>query len=425
MAAGPAALGRRLSGASLQKVLEKNAIEIIPGELYFVSAPSPPPLSTEKQLIICTDAELHYEPFHKDFGPLNMAMLYRYCTRLSMLLKARQHEGKPIYHWTSSGARDAAARTNAAYLISAYAVVILGLTPEEAYTPLASLEHTFVGFRDASYNATCAYRLPIIECLNGLVQGMLHGWLDLGSFNMEEYEYYERVENGDLNWVLPGKFIAFAGPHNEHKWDNGYPLLAPEDYFDYFSEGGVTDVIRLNNPLYEKSRFTDAGFVHHDLFFVDGSIPPEPIVEQFLRIAESARGGIAIHCKAGLGRTGTLIALYMMKHYMLTAAECIAWLRVSRPGSVLGPQQFYLQDKQEEMWSEGAKIGVVRKTLSGIADAAAAISDMDLGGAAGAAPGAAGHVPGEYAAPETTAPEGVQQGDYLNAQKSRRQGGGK
>ena len=30
---------------------------------------------------------------------------------------------------------------------------------------------------------------------------------------------------------------------------------------------------------------------------------------------------------AGLGRTGTLIACYMMKHYKFTAAECIAWIR--------------------------------------------------------------------------------------------------
>ncbi len=32
-------------------------------------------------------------------------------------------------------------------------------------------------------------------------------------------------------------------------------------------------------------------------------------------------------CAAGLGRTGTLIACYMMKHYKFTAAECIAWAR--------------------------------------------------------------------------------------------------
>ena len=30
---------------------------------------------------------------------------------------------------------------------------------------------------------------------------------------------------------------------------------------------------------------------------------------------------------AGLGRTGTLIACYIMKHYKFTAAECIAWIR--------------------------------------------------------------------------------------------------
>eukprot|EP00035_Acanthoeca_spectabilis_P035593 m.35411 g.35411 ORF g.35411 m.35411 type:complete len:412 (-) comp7448_c0_seq1:4137-5372(-) len=403
----------RLGEAALQKLIKESAVEYVPGQLYFVSAAVPPPPSNSKRLVISTDSELHYEPFHKDFGPLNMAMLYRYCTRMSMLLKSRQHAGKAIYHWTSSGPRDAAARTNAAYLISAYAVIILGMSPEDAFAPIAPLEYSFVGYRDASYNHACAYKLPIRECLNGLVQGMLHGWLDLSSFSMEEYEYYERVENGDLNWVLPNKFIAFAGPHNEHRWDNGYPHLAPEDYFEYFRRGNVTDIVRLNDVQYDKTRFTDAGFVHHDLFFVDGSIPPQAILEKFMHIAETARGGIAVHCKAGLGRTGTLIACYMMKHYMLTAAECIAWLRVSRPGSVLGPQQYYLQDKQKEMWAEGVKIGTVRKEFAGVADAAAAIGDMDLGAEAGGEPR-------EYDAPETTAPEGVEQGDYLNAQKARR-----
>lgn len=115
--------------------------------------------------------------------------------------------------------------------------------------------------------------------------------------------------------------------------DNGYPLLAPENYFDVFKRTNVTDIVRLNNVLYERSRFVNAGFVHHgvscyccvvvcchtilgwflcclqhasaarlmsrlclvsDLFFVDGSIPPEPILEQFLRIAETARGAIAV-----------------------------------------------------------------------------------------------------------------------------------
>lgn len=64
-------------------------------------------------------------------------------------------------------------------------------------------------------------------------------------------------------------------------------------------------------------------------------------------------GAAAVHCKAGLGRTGSLVACYMMKHYKFTAAEAIAWLRICRPGSVLGPQQHWLEEQQHIMWQEG------------------------------------------------------------------------
>ncbi|UYV83938.1 CDC14A [Cordylochernes scorpioides] len=32
---------------------------------------------------------------------------------------------------------------------------------------------------------------------------------------------FQRVENGDLNWIIPEKFIAFCGPHSKSKIDNG------------------------------------------------------------------------------------------------------------------------------------------------------------------------------------------------------------
>jgi len=42
--------------------------------------------------------------------------------------------------------------------------------------------------------------------------------------------------------------------------------------------------------------------------------------------------------QAGLGRTGSLIAMYAMKHYHFPAADFIGWIRIARPGSILGPQ---------------------------------------------------------------------------------------
>ena len=60
------------------------------------------------------------------------------------------------------------------------------------------------------------------------------------------------------------------------------------------------------------------------------------MVDRFLRIVEAADGVVAVHCLAGLGRTGTLIGCYVMKHFGFTARETIAWLRICRPGSVIG-----------------------------------------------------------------------------------------
>jgi cell division cycle 14 len=71
-------------------------------------------------------------------------------------------------------------------------------------------------------------------------------------------------------------------------------------------------------------------------------VPSLEIVHKFVKLSESTEGAIAVHCKAGLGRTGTLIACYAMKHYHFPAAKFIGWIRIARPGSILGPQQNYL-----------------------------------------------------------------------------------
>lgn len=72
---------------------------------------------------------------------------------------------------------------------------------------------------------------------------------------------------------------------------------------------------------------------------IDGSNPPDPILHKFISRCEEIDGAIAVHCKAGLGRTGTCIGCYMMKHFRITAEEIIGWLRIVRPGSIIGPQQ--------------------------------------------------------------------------------------
>ena len=63
-----------------------------------------------------------------------------------------------------------------------------------------------------------------------------------------------KVENGDLNWCLEGKFLAFAGPHaTRETTPGGYHSLCPDDYVTYFKRRNVGLVIRLNKKV--RSRF--------------------------------------------------------------------------------------------------------------------------------------------------------------------------
>ncbi|XP_030259415.1 dual specificity protein phosphatase CDC14AB-like [Sparus aurata] len=340
------------------------ASEFIKDRLYFASL-RVKPKNTANTHYFSTDEEFTYESFYADFGPFSLAMLYRYCCKLNKKLKSFTMSRKKLVHYTSF---DPKKRANDAVLISAYAVIYLKRSPEDAYRTLISGNNTaYLPFRDAAVGE-CTFNLTVLDCLQGIHKALQHGFFDFDSFNVEEYEHYERVENGDMNWIVPGKILAFSSPHPRSKIENGYPLHAPEAYFVYFHQNNVTAVVRLNRKLYEGRRFEDAGFEHHDLFFLDGTTPSDLICRRFLHVCESTEGAVAVHCKAGLGRTGTLIGCYLMKHFRFTAAEAIAWIRICRPGSIIGRQQNFLEEKQHTLWVQGdvhrSKQKLVQQRLS-------------------------------------------------------------
>ena len=293
-----------------------------------------------------------YWNFFLDFGPLNLGQTYRFCEALhAKLADPSLQEGHVVYWSGTQGPR----RANSVLLICIYSMLYLNKTAEEAWRPFEAMAPRLPSFHDAT-PGVCTYRLTVRDCLRGIEKARGLGFCDFDNFDVDEYDYFEKVESGDLSWLFPGRFVAFAGPHDVKSRDEMYPTCVPEDYIEHFRARNVTLVIRLNKKYYDENRFIQAGIDHEDIFYPDGSCPSPEILNHFLEVCESRPLGqaIAVHCKAGLGRTGTCIGAYAMKHWGFTAAEVIGWMRVARPGTVIGPQQQYLDSIQNAMHESGA-----------------------------------------------------------------------
>ena len=338
--------------------LPKGAIQILPGQklvapLYFLVAPenySPPSSSTT--LYLYTDESLEYTSFFADFGPLDLGLTYRFCKSLETLMAEAKKTNKSVVYYCKE---DEAGhhRTNSAVLLCAYLVFVCGFSAEVAYESFFGLSPPFTPYRDAAF-ATNTWPLFVMDCCLAFARAVQQGHFDYKTFDLNKFVTLQQLHNGDCSWVVEGKLLAFSGPLSKRReLASGKFTLIPEDYVPLFKQLGVTCVVRFNNKCYDRAIFERNGIRHVDLFYEDGGNPTEEILQAFLRLCETQPGGIAVHCKAGLGRTGTNICAYMVKHLGYSVRESVAWHRICRPGAIVGPQQQFLCSIEDKLKSEG------------------------------------------------------------------------
>jgi cell division cycle 14 len=206
-------------------------------------------------------------------------------------------------------------------------MIVQRRAPWEAFHPIAEIE--FMPFRDAGRGPS-DFSLNIQDCLWGVWKAMQNGLCDMNEFSVEDYEFYEKVENGDWNWITP-HFIAFASPvdtywvkkekETREKQQEQPPIAAspsanpttstgtnlalqrklPAPFIkclDYFEKRNIKLVIRLNTALYDRNVFLDRGIDHMELYFDDGTNPTDEIVRTFIETVDKiieAGGAIAVH----------------------------------------------------------------------------------------------------------------------------------
>ncbi|KAK0618452.1 protein-tyrosine phosphatase-like protein [Bombardia bombarda] len=357
-------------------------------------APASSTANRKQPYYFTVDDTLLYNAFHHDFGPLHIGHLYRFALQFHEILGAKENKDRPVVFWSRADPRS---RANASCLLACYMVLIQSWPPHLALAPVAQVDPPLMPFRDAGYSQA-DYGITVQDVVYGVWKAKEEGCCVLETFDLDEYERYERVEHGDFNWISPN-FLAFASPQHTpvartpegtDQWAalpktlsavNAHPTLPQpfKNVLRHFSERSIGLVVRLNSVLYNPSHFEALGIQHLDMIFDDGTCPPLSTVRKFIRLAHETitvkKKGIAVHCKAGLGRTGCLIGAYLIYRHGFTANEVIAYMRFMRPGMVVGPQQHWLHINQgvfREWWIEERVERKLRKEQA--AAAAAALS---------------------------------------------------
>ena len=130
-----------------------------------------------------------------------------------------------------------------------------------------------------------------------------------------------------FSWVEQDTLAAMARPGRERDLEVDLVWLQSE---------GITVLVSLTEEPIPKEVLEKYGMVGLHLPVEDFTPPTLAQIDRFLGEVDRAKsegGALGIHCTAGKGRTGTMLAAYLVSGG-LSAEDAIAKIRKLRPGSV-------------------------------------------------------------------------------------------
>ncbi|XP_061897158.1 dual specificity protein phosphatase 23b [Entelurus aequoreus] len=127
----------------------------------------------------------------------------------------------------------------------------------------------------------------------------------------------------NFSWVDPGKVAGLA-----------LPRMTAE--YQYLLDNGIQHLVCLCERKPNNYDTCPRLRLHH-IKIPDFTAPSPSQIDKFLTIVEdsNAKGeAVAAHCMHGHGRTGTMLACYLVKAMKISGIEAINEIRRMRQGSI-------------------------------------------------------------------------------------------
>jgi atypical dual specificity phosphatase len=131
----------------------------------------------------------------------------------------------------------------------------------------------------------------------------------------------------NFSWLIDDKLAG-----------SGMPTSVSE--IDWILKQGVKSIVTMTENSLPESWVKNVKYLHVPT--EDFSAPDMEQIDEaveFIRIRIENNEPVMVHCAAGIGRTGTILACYLVKYEKIPAKDAIQKVRKERPGSIQSESQ--------------------------------------------------------------------------------------